>query len=147
MRSYIKPNINPNKCNAYSGLAHMYAAISSENRPVLATYIKDKTVREVPADMRGGIIVFPKEADVRLSDMERIVPGHNPLCWTIGKFFSGRYTDKNGLLYSEDSVSVEIIGLSDDALTETAEELLKEFILESILIKSYFGRNQIYIVE
>ena len=147
MRSYIKPNINPNKCNAYSGLAHMYAAISAENHPVFATYIKDKTDREVPADMRGGIIVFPKEADVRLSDMERIVPGHDPLCWTIGKYFSGRYTDINGLLYSEDSVSVEIIGLSDDALTEAAEELLKEFILESILIKSYFGRNQIYIVE
>jgi hypothetical protein len=125
----------------------MYSAISAENRPVLATYIKVKTDREVPADMRGGIIVFPKAADVMLSDLERIVPRHEPLCWTVGKFFSGRYTDKNGQVYSEDSLSVEIIGISDDELTETTEELCRTFSLDSVLIKSYTERYQIYIVE
>ena len=147
MKRNIKPNININRCNAYSGLAHMYAAIRVENSPIFTNNIKDIMDLEVPADMKGGIIVFPKQANIMLSEVESIAQRHEPLGWTIGKDLKGRYTDKNGKVYSEDSLSIEIIGISDDALTETAEELLKEFILESILIKSYFGRNQIYIVE
>jgi len=148
MKRNIKPNININRCNAYSGLAHMYAAIRVENSPIFTKNIKDTMDLEVPADMKGGIIVFPKRAaDVMLHDVENIAQKHAPTRWTIGKYLKGRYTDKNGKVYSEDSLSIEIIGISDDALTETAEELCKAFNLESVLIKSYLERNQIYIVE
>ena len=147
MKKHIKPNINPNRCNAYSSTSHMYAAISTKNSPVFATSIKDTADLKVPDDMKGGIIILPSGADVVPSEIEKNAQKHDPAGWTTGRFFKGRFTAKNGKVYSEDSVSIEIIGISDDALTETAEELRKEFNLESVLIKSYFGRNQIYIVE
>ena len=147
MKRNIKPNININRCNAYSGLAHMYAAIRIENSPIFTKNIKYTTDLEVPADMKGGIIVFPKQTNIILSEVESIAQRHEPLGWTIGKDLKGRYTDKNGKVYSEDSLSIEIIGISDDALTETAEELCRTFCLDSVLIKSYMERYQIYIVE
>lgn len=147
MRSHIKPNINPNRFNAYSSTAYMYAAISTKNSPVFATSIKDTSDSSVPADMKGGIIILPSGAVVVLSELESIVQKHDPAGWTTGRFFKGRYTAKNGNVYSEDSLSVEIIGLSDDELTETAEELCRTFSLDSVLIKSYTERYQIYIVE
>ena len=147
MKRHIKPNINPNRCNAYSCTAYMYAAISTKNSPIFATNIKNTADSSVPADMKGGIIILPSGADVEPSEIEKNAQKHNPAGWTTGKFFKGRYTRGNGKEYSEDSLSVEIIGITDNELTETAEELCKAFNLESVLIKSYLERNQIYIVE
>ena len=147
MKRHIKPNINPNRCSAYSSTAYMYAAISTKNSPVFATNIKNTADSSVPADLKGGIIILPSGADVAPSEIEKNAQKHNPAGWTTGKFFKGRYTRGNGKEYSEDSLSVEIIGITDNELTETAEELCKAFNLESVLIKSYLERNQIYIVE
>ena len=143
----LKPRINTDRCNAYSGLAHMYAAISVENRPVFATDIKAATEREMPDDMKGGIIVFPQGTDAVLSDIKRIVQKHDPAGWTIGRFFKGRLTRKDGIVYSEDSLSVEIIGVSADALTDAATDYYTTFSLKSVLIKYYAERNRIHVVE
>ena len=143
----LKPRINTDRCNAYSGLAHMYAAISVENRPVFSTDIKAATKREVPDDMKGGIIVFPQGADAVLSDIKRIIQKHDPAGWTIGRFFKGRHPRKNGIAYAEDSLSVEIIGVSADALTDAATDLYKSLSLKSVLIKYYTERNRILVVE
>ena len=147
MKRDLKPNINPDRCNAYSGLAHMYAAISVENSPVFATDIKAAAEHVVPDDMKGGIIVFPQGADAVLSDIKRIIQENDPASWTIGRFFKGRHSHKDGIVYSEDSLSVEIIGISDDALTETVEDFCRAFDLKSVLIKSYAERNRIFVVE
>ena len=147
MKRHIKPNINPNRCSTYSSTAYMYAAISTKNSPVFATNIKNTADSSVPADLKGGIIILPSGADVAPSEIEKNAQKHNPAGWTTGKFFKGRYTRGNGEVYSEDSLSIEIIGITDNELTETAEELCKSFNLESVLIKSYLERNQIYIVE
>lgn len=144
MTQHIRPDIDYKKCNAYSGTAHMYAAIKAENRPVFATNIENAKDRESPDDMKGGIIILPQGADSELSDIKRIAQKHDPAGWTIGKFFKGRYTAKNGKAYSEDSISIEITGVSDDALIETSEELCRAFSLESVLIKAYSKRNLIY---
>lgn len=143
----LKPRINTDRCNAYSALAHMYAAISVENRPVFATDIKAATKREVPDDMKGGIIVFPQGTDAVLSDIKRIIQKHNPASWTIGRFFKGRHSRKDGLVYSEDSLSVEIIGVSVDSLTKAAADFYTSFSLKSVLIKYYAERNRILVVE
>ena len=143
----LKPNINLDRCNAYSALAHMYAAISVENRPVFATVIKAATKREVPDDMKGGIIVFPQGADAELSDIKQIVQKHDTAGWTIGSFFKGHLTRKDGIVYSEDSLSVEIIGVSVDALTDAATDFYTSFSLKSVLIKYYAERNRILVVE
>ena len=147
MKRDLIPGINIDRCNAYSALAHMYAAISVENRPVLATDIKAAAEHVVPDDMKGGIIVFPQGADAVLSDIKRIIQKHDPAGWTIGRFFKGRHEGKNRVLYSEESLSVEIIGISDDALIETSEDFCRAFDLKSVLIKSYAERNRIFVVE
>ena len=143
----LKPHINPDRCNAYSGLAHMYTAISVEKRPVFATDIKAAAKREVPDDMKGGIIVFPQGADAVLSDIKRIIQKHDPAGWTIGRFFKGRYSRNDGIVYSEDSLSVEIIGVPDDALIKTAEAFCRAFYQKTVLVKVYSVRNQIIVVE
>lgn len=143
----LKPNINLDRCNAYSALAHMYAAISVENRPVFATDIKAATEREVPDDMKGGIIVFPQGTDAVLSDIKRIIQKHDPAGWTIGSFFKGRYSRNDGIVYSEDSLSVEIIGVLVDTLTDAAADFYTSFSLKSVLIKYYAERNRILVVE
>ena len=144
MKQHIRPDIDYKKCNAYSGLAHMYAAISVENSPVYATNIDSAKKQEIPDDVKGGIIIFPQGVDAVLSEIKRIAQKQEPAGWTIGKFFKGRYTAKNGKVYSEDSLSVEIIGITDDTLTETGEEFCRVFNLESVLIKAYSERNLIY---
>ena len=126
MTGPIRQDIDYTKCNAYSAIAHMYAAIST----------KDGT-----ADKTGGIIVFPQEVTgVRLSEDTQYK-------WTLGNFFKGRYTDKNGKVYSEDSLCLEITGVTEDSLKEIAEELCRTLNQESALIKSYCERNRILLVD
>lgn len=110
---------------------------------------------------KGGIIIFSTEVNAEeLSDnklinwfkqkfssfknklfknrkIDNIANKHNLVGWTIGKFLNGRYTAKNGKTYSENSLSVEIIGVSSDELIKIAEELCIEFIQESVLVKDY----------
>jgi hypothetical protein len=65
---------------------------------------------------------------------------------TIGNFVKGRYVAKNGSLYDETSLSIEIIGISSDVLNKVAEELAKEFKQETVLVKNY-DENKIYLVK
>ncbi len=146
MERDLIPGINIDRCNAYSVLAHMYAAISVEKGTVFSTS-KVSVESKVPDDMKGGIIVFPQGADTVLSDIKRIIQKNDPAGWTIGRFFKGRHEGKNRELYSEESLSVEIIGISDDALIETSEDFCRAFDLKSVLIKSYAERNRIFVVE
>ena len=65
---------------------------------------------------------------------------------TIGNFVKGRYKAKDGSLYDETSLSVEIIGVSSNVLNKVAEELAKEFKQETVLVKNY-DDNRIYLVK
>lgn len=65
---------------------------------------------------------------------------------TIGNFVKGRYKAKDGSLYDESSLSVEIIGITSDVLNKVAEELAKEFKQETVLVKNY-ETNKIYLVK
>lgn len=171
MKKLIRPSIDSGRCNAYSGLAHMYAAIKVEGRPIFATNIDGAIDWEVPDDEKGGIIVFSQEVNaVKLSQnklvnwikqkvatfkhktsgksrIDEIAQHHDLVGWTIGNFLKGRYTGKNGKVYSEDSLSVEIIGVSEDTLIEIAEELCRAFDQETVLVKSYSARNRIMFVN
>ena len=146
MKRNIKPNINIDRCNAYSGTAYMYASISVDNSPIFATNIEGATVRTAPDDMKGGIIVFPLGTDAVLTDIERIAQKYDPVGWTIGRFFKGLYI-KDGNNYHKFSLSVEILGVSDDTLIEIAEEFCKAFNQKSVLIKSYSERNSVFVVN
>jgi hypothetical protein len=65
---------------------------------------------------------------------------------TIGNFVKGRYKAKDGSLYDETSMSIEIIGITSDVLNKVAEELAKEFKQETVLVKNY-ETGKIYMVK
>lgn len=138
MKNNIRQSLNTDKCNAYSGTAYLYAAISVNDRPVNEANTDNK---------EGGIIVFPQDANVMPSDIESTIRKYSPKGWTIGRFLKGRYTGKTGKVYSEESLSIEITGISEDTLTAISEELCKAFDLSPVLIKSYAERNRIFVVE
>lgn len=144
MKENNKQCINFDRCNAYSGTSYLYSAISTENSPVFAAKNKGATEPGIPYDKKGGIIVFPHGFDPVLSDIEKAVNKHDFSGWTIGRFLKGSYTAKNGNVYSEDSLSLEITGVSDEALFETAEGLCRAFDQDSVLVKAYSERNRIF---
>ena len=129
----MRRNIILSGCNAYSATAYIYSAISTKDRPVIATNIESDTDREVPADKKGGIIVFPQE----VNDVQLITNKLDSVCWTAGRFLKGLHVSSNGKVYSKDSLSVEITGVTDDALIEIAKELCRATDQESALIKMY----------
>ena len=171
MKKLIRPDIDYNKCNAYSGTAYLYAAIHVEGMPIYATNIEGGVDWEVPEDEKGGIIVFSQEVNAvqlhknklvnwfkqklatfknkakGLSDIDKIAQKHNLVGWTVGNFLKGRYTGKNGQVYSEDSLSVEIIGVTEDTLIAIGEELCRAFKQEAVLVKSYSEKNRILFVN
>lgn len=57
--------------------------------------------------------------------------------WTIGKFLSGRYKSKDGTIFDENSISVELLGVSTDTLISFAESLCRDFKQETVLVKDY----------
>lgn len=65
---------------------------------------------------------------------------------TIGNFVGGKYKEKDGAMYDETSFSIEIMGIDPDFLVNVAEELVREFKQETVLVKDY-GSNNIYIVK
>lgn len=66
--------------------------------------------------------------------------------FSIGKFFKGRYVSKNGEVYNEKSTSIEINGISTDALIYFAEEIAIEFQQETVLVKD-LNKNKLYLVD
>ena len=66
--------------------------------------------------------------------------------WTVGKYFHGRYKAKNGTIFDENSISVELLNVSVDTIISFAEELCKEFSQETVLVKLY-GEDRILFVK
>ena len=139
------------KYNAISGKAYMYSAIKTDGRPIFASIIEDSPVGEVPDDKKGGIIIFPQ------SDGSQLLAGQlinwlkerfsTSAGWAVGNFLHGLHFSKNGKAYSDESLSVEITGISDDALLETGEELCRAFNHDDVLIKLYSDRYRFVLCD
>lgn len=120
---------------------------------------------------KGGIIVFStdvnavEQSENKIIDwcMEKYKAIKNPMrnetmqdktansdgitAMTVGKYLQGRYRpQKDGSFFTENSVSVEILGVSDNELFVLAEDIRKEFQQESVLVKSYLDGG-VYFVE
>ena len=119
---------------------------------------------EFSADEKGGIIVLSTDVNAvnysdnkvmnkikqlyntikhkftRNSTIDKVITDQGIENWTIGKGFKGRYTSK-GKTFSEDSISVEIIGITTETLNKIAEELCREFTQECVLVKNYIDNN------
>lgn len=171
MKKLIRSNIDTNRCNAYSGTAYLYAAIKVEGNPIFATNIESAIDLEFEPDALGGIIVFSQDVNaVQMSEnklinwfkqkfatlknratgratIDKIAQDNKLVGWTIGNFLNGRYTGKNGQVYSEKSLSVEVVGVTDEKLQKIAEELCRAFNQETVLVKTYSEKNRVFFVN
>lgn len=66
--------------------------------------------------------------------------------YTVGSSFKGSYLGQNGKIYNENSVSIEINGLSSESLLTLAEILCKAFNQECVLVKD-LNKNKIYLAD
>lgn len=65
---------------------------------------------------------------------------------TVGKYLHGKYKAKDGTIFDENSISVELLNVSIDTIISFAEELCKEFSQETVLVKLY-GEDRILFVK
>ena len=132
---------------------------------ITAAPIEDNRRIDYPKD-KGGIIVFSTDVNaVKLSEnavmnwlkqkwltMKQRLMHKNILTntikkydevygFTIGNFMTGRYKSASGKFFDEHSMSVEIIGIPRDTLFDIADELMKAFNQESVLVKDYESGN------
>ena len=154
--------------SAYSSGAYLSAAIK-KNGNVLFSQLNEGIDFQPSANERGGIIVFSTDVNaVQMDEQEvidflkqkmqtisnrinstkkidRIAKSNNLIGWTIGKYLNGRYTAENGKQYGENSLSLEIIGVSCETRIKIAEELCTSFVQESVLVKDYSSGSIMFV--
>lgn len=119
---------------------------------------------EVDSDMRGGTIVFSTDVNaVKLTDngfinffkqkletiknrfnatkkIDKVANAHNLVGWTIGRNFDGRYKAKNGKNFGENSLTIDIVGVSDNDMISIATDICRSFTQECVLLKLTNGK-------
>ena len=94
---------------------------------------------------KGGFIVFPTHATMKLHDRElinKIEQQITSCSYRVGHLFTGKYIDDDKI-YNEKSISVELDELSSIHLLSFAETLANELMQENFLIKN-LNNNRIY---
>lgn len=167
---FKQEDIDINKRGVYSISRWLFNDLRVKGSKTIYTSVQEGIEYEFEPNQKGGIITFSTDVNAEnLSDnklvnwvkqkvatfnnklarnrkVDKISQKHNLAAWTVGKFLSGRYTAKNGKVFDEKSLSVEIIGIDSDELIQIAEELCVEFIQESVLVKDY-STNRIFLVN
>ena len=116
---------------------------------------------------RGGCIVFSTDVNSRKLDdnslknwakqklttvknrlfsskmLDKIRKEFNVYAWTVGHSLHGVYTGEDGRTFDENSISLDIVGVTRDQLFKIAERVCGDFKQESVLIKDY-ETNQVY---
>ena len=127
--------------NAYSATRYLYKAIKIDKDKIIASNIISEGIKFQPAkNEQGGMIIFSTEVNaVELSKKYELIG------WTIGKFLSGRYTDRTGKVYDENSLSVEVVGINSETLINLAEDICREFEQETVLVKDYNAQKILFV--
>lgn len=123
---------------AYNGFGYLAHSIRyDENRVICSS---NNILAEVDSRNRlGGIIVL----SANINDISKC---NDIFAWTVGKYLHGRYKAKDGTVFDENSISVELLNVSIDTIISFAEELCKEFSQETVLVKLY-GEDRILFVK
>ena len=158
--------------NAYSSSKYLYHQIKVDENKIIAKCesLNEAVDWEVPEELLGGIIVLSTDVNAVELDtnrfinwikqkyttiknrllfnkkIDKIAQSHDLVGWTVGRFLNGRYTSKRGAVFSENSLSVEIVGVTVEQLIGVAEELCSNFNQETVLVKSYSNKH-IYFVN
>ena len=129
----------------------------------------EKISYECEPNSRGGIIVFSEEVNAislsknkiinwikqrlatlgnrvfRNKKIDKLGKKYELPGWTVGYYLHGRYISKDGSVFDEKSLSVEIIGLSTDTMIEIAEDICRDFQQETVLLKDYSSGRVMFI--
>lgn len=127
--------------NAYSASRYLYKAIKIDKDKIIASNIISKGIEFQPAENeQGGMIIFSTEVNtVKLAKKYELIG------WTVGKFLSGRYTDRTGKVYDENSLTVEVVGINSETLINLAEDICRDFEQETVLVKDYNSQKILFV--
>lgn len=123
---------------AYNGFGYLAHSIRYDENKVICS--SDNLLAEdASRNKLGGMIVLP----ANINDIPKC---NDIFAWTVGKYLHGRYKAKDGTIFDENSISVELLNVSVDTIISFAEELCKEFSQETVLVKLY-GEDRILFVK
>lgn len=156
--------------NAYSASKYLYKAIKVDKNKIIDTNIINEGIEFEPSNNeQGGMIIFSTEVNAielsknkfinwikqkveslknKFSSYEKIdalAKKYELVGWTVGKFLSGRYTDRTGKIYDENSLSVEVVGINSETLINLAEDICRDFGQETVLVKDYSLQKIIFV--
>ena len=77
--------------------------------------------------------------------IDKIADKHQLIGWTIGHYLDGRYKAKNGKMFGENSLSVEIIGINFEKLISIAEDICRDFKQESVLLQDFSSGRVLFV--
>ena len=154
----------------YNGKRYMAKAITTEGKTPIFSSLNEGIQFEPSANEKGGVIVFSTDVNAEKQSenkvvnwlkqkmmtiknrmtatkkVDKIAAANDLVGWTIGHYFSGRYTSpKNGKQYGENSLSLEIIGVDIDTLMKIATEICSSFSQESVLVKDYSSGRVLFV--
>lgn len=164
-----------NQVGTYSGLIgrNLYKNIAyKENKKISEgnSFLNEAIDYEFEKEESGGIIVFSTDVNaIKLSSnalinwikqkitslknkitagkkIDKAASTNGAVAWTVGHYLEGRYKSHSGKSFSENSLSLEIIGISSEQLIKIAEQLCEAFSQESVLVKD-FSSSKIYLVN
>ena len=123
---------------AYNEFGYLAHSIRYDENKVICS--SDNLLAEDDSRNRlGGIIVL----STNINDIPKC---NDIFAWTVGKYLHGKYKAKDGTIFDENSISVELLNVSIDTIISIAEELCKEFSQETVLVKLY-GEDRILFVK
>ena len=156
---------------AYRASRYLAKAITSDGKiPIYSSMLNEGIQFEPSENEKGGIIVFSTDVNAEKQSenkivnwlkqkmltisnrfnatkkIDKIAAANDLVGWTIGHYFNGRYTSpKNGKQYGENSLSVEIIGVSFDQLVKIGMEICESFRQESVLVKDFSSGRVLFV--
>ena len=78
--------------------------------------------------------------------LDKIRSSHQVNAWTIGQYFKGVYTSKEGDTYNENSLTIDILDCDRKTLFELTKDIQVKFKQESVMIRDA-TTNQYYLVD
>ena len=96
-----------------------------------------KNIKSPSEQLSGGVILFPQNADCvpHIGKINAALSSHTHVTCVIGHFLRGNYTAPNGEKYGDQSLSIELTGVTSAVLKEITLKLLQTLNQDSALIK------------
>ena len=143
----------------------------SDNDVISDSSVSDSISDVIASDKKGGVITFSTDINaVRLREnrlinflkqkLSSIVnrflvnkkttklleENDDVFAWSIGNFFKGRYKDRNGKVFDETSISIQILGIDSKTLCKVAEGICDTFRQECVMVLDFDG-NKVYFID